>query len=278
MNIVQPTPYDVEYLRKAHPEIHPLHLEDVLSPMERPKIDDQDDYVFLVMHFPYWDPVLRLSRPREVDIIVGRRYLITVHDGTLKPINDLFDGAKHDQDVLHRLMGKGASHAFYEIIDLNIREIEENVFTANPRVIIRDIALIRRDVIALRRIIRQQVPILENLERRERPIIQEEMEDYFGDIADHMYRARDIIDENAEVIASLAETADALVSNRINDVMRILTVISVIMLPLTLISSIYGMNIGLPLQEHPQAFLFVNGMMIGIVVLMLAFFRFRNWL
>ena len=110
------------------------------------------------------------------------------------------------------------------------------------------------------------------------PIIHEEQEEYFGDIADHIYRARDIIDEDFEVIVSLAETADTLVGHRINEVMRILTVISVIMLPMTLISSIYGMNIGLPFKDHPAAFIIVTGTMISIVIVMLIYFRRRHWL
>lgn len=292
LNIVQPTSADVEALRQAYPLIHPLNLEDLMSPLERPKIDEDDSYLFVVMHFPLWDPRLRLSRAAEVDLIVGRGYIITIHDGTLKPLQSLFQQCESQPDLRERLMGRGSSHVFYVIIDqlvdyvfpilrkldANIRRIEEDIFTSDARAVIREIALLRRDAIALRRIIRQQVPIVEQLEHIEHPIILEEQEEYFGDIVDHLYKARDIIDEDFEVIGSLSDTADTLVSHRINEVMRILTVISVIMLPLTLISSIYGMNIGLPLEEHPNAFIIVSVVMMLVVVLMLAYFRRRNWL
>jgi magnesium transporter len=273
--------------------IHPLNLEDLLSPMERPKIDDDDNYIFLVMQFPVWDAAKRLSRPREVDMIVGRGYVVTVHDGTLKPLVQLWRQCQENPEALHNLLGRSASHAFYDIldklvdyffpilrkVDANIRAIEESIFTAEARTIIRDIALVRRDIIALRRIIRQQVPIMENLERKERPILQEELDEYFGDILDHLYKARDIIDEDYEIIAGLSETADTLINNRVNEVIRILTVISVIMLPLTLISSIYGMNISsLPFAQHEHSFLIVNGIMLLIAVGMLVYFRIRNWL
>lgn len=284
---------DVESLRRAYPYIHPLNLEDMISPMERPKIDDDDQYIFVVLHFPIWDSAKRLSRPREVDFIVGRGFVVTAHDGSLKPLVQLFRQCEENPEVLHKLLGKGASHAFYDIVDklvdyffpmlrkvdMNIRAIEESIFTADAGLLIRDIALVRRDIIALRRIIRQQVPIIENLERKERPIIQEELDEYFGDILDHLYKARDIIDENYEIIAGLAETADTLINNRVNEVIRILTVISVIMLPLTLISSIYGMNISLlPFADHPNSFWIVNGIMLLIAFGMLAYFRYRNWL
>jgi magnesium transporter len=152
------------------------------------------------------------------------------------------------------------------------------VFTADAREVIREIAVLRRDIIALRRIIRQQVPILQSLERMTHPIIQEELEDYFGDILDHLNRARDMIDEDYEIIASLSETADTLVSHRINGVIRVLTVFSVIMLPLTLLSSIYGMNINLPFADHQNAFLILSGIMVTIAIGMLLYFRMKKWL
>ena len=104
------------------------------------------------------------------------------------------------------------------------------------------------------------------------------MEEYFGDIVDHLFKLRDIADENFEIINSFADTADTLASYRINEVMRILTVISVIMLPLTLISSIYGMNIVLPFADSPHAFIITAGIMLIIALLMLYLFRRRQWL
>lgn len=291
-DIIKPTPEDVAILAREYPYIHPLNLEDLLSPIERPKIDEDEHYLFVVMHFPLWDAAQRLTRAREVDIVMGRGYVITLHDGSLKPLVNLWESCENDENVLKSLLGRGTSHAFYVIIDrlvdyvlpilrkvdANIRLIEEEIFTSNAREVIQDIALVRRDIIALRRIIRQQVPVLEHLEKTEHPILHEDLEEYFGDIVDHIYKARDIIDEDTEVISNLAETADILASHRINEVMRILTVISVIMLPLTLISSIYGMNIALPFDTHPNAFIIIFGAMFAMALAMLVYFRKRNWL
>ncbi len=293
INIERPDATDVEALRRIYPYIHPLNLEDVLSPIERPKIDDDPDYLFVVLLLPLWDAVSRLTRASEVDFFVGRGYVVTVHDGVLKPLERLFESCKDDEEARHKLLGSGASHAFYVMLDHlfdylfpilrrvdgNIHVIEDAIFTKDDRQIIRDIALLRRDIIALRRIIRQQVPILENLERVDRKIIHEDLDEYFGDIVDHLYRARDIIDEDAEIIAGLSDTADTLLSHRLNGVMRILTVFSVIMLPLTFISSVYGMNIsGLPFADHPQSFWIVNGFMLVTAAVMLIYFRRRKWL
>jgi len=293
INIVRATFDDVEQLRNTYPYFHPLNLEDVRSPLERPKIDEDEDYLFVVLQFPLWDTRKQLSTASEINIFIGRGYVITIHDGILKPVVDIFRKCQDDETFRERLLGRGANHAFYTIIDQlvdyifpilrkvdsNIRKIEEAIFTSDTRVIIQEIVLVRRDIIALRRIIRQQVPIIEQLENVDHPILHEDLEEYFGDIADHLHKARDIIDENYEIIVGLAETADTLASHRINEVMRILTVISVIMLPLTLVSSIYGMNIEhLPFAHHDNSFIIMSGLMVVIAILMLLYFRKRNWL
>ncbi len=292
INIIHPTPKDVEALHRIYPYIHPLNLEDILSSNERPKIDVYDDYIFIVMHFPSFDARARLTRPAEVEFLIGRGYVVTIHDGILKGLNELYDRCVVNSEEPGKFLNGSASHALYYLldhlvdhlfpilrhVDSNIRKIEENIFTSDAREIIREIAIQRRDIIALRRIIRQQVPVFQTLEKTDHAVIQEELEDYFGDILDHLYRGRDIIDEDYEIIVGLAETADTLVSHRINSVMRVLTVISVIMLPLTLLSSIYGMNINLPFADHPNAFLIVNGMMFTIAAAMLIYFRYKRWL
>lgn len=295
-NIVHPSPADVEMLRDVLPYVHPLNLEDIRSPMERPKIDEDEQYLFVVMHFPEFDRKKSLSRPREVDLILGRGYVVTIHDNALKPLSTLWQLCQEDEEQMMRLLGRGANHAFYTIIDqlvdyvfpilkkvdANIRRLEEEIFTQDTRQVIREISLVRRDIIALRRIIRQQVPIIEDFESVEHPILHEDLEEYFGDIADHLHKGRDIVDEQYEIIISLAETVDTLASHRINEVMRILTVISVIMLPLTLLSSVYGMNVPLPLtpefEQDPNAFWIIALLMVLISILMLLYFRRRHWL
>jgi magnesium transporter len=292
VNLVTPTPDDIRRLGEVYPYIHPLHLEDMLSPLERPKVDEDENYLFVVTHFPVWDPQNRLSRSSGIEFLVGRNVLITIHDGTLKPMVRLFAQYQQHEDEHTRLAGKGANDVFYMIVDQlvdyifpilnkvdgNLRAIEDSIFTADARQIVRDIALVRRDIIVLRRMIRHLVPIVENLAHTEHPIIREDLEEYFDDAVDHLYAARDIIDEDAEVIAGLADTTNTLVTHRLNDVMRVLTVISVIMLPLTLVSGIYGMNIELPLMEHPAAFIVLMMLMLFIAFSMLLYFRYRKWI
>ncbi len=292
IDIIHPSAADVEALHHRFPRFHPLNLEDIRSPIERPKLDQADAYLFLVMHFPRWDARHELSRPSEVDFFLCGDTVVTVHDGALKPLTAVFDACQNDDNERNGLLGRGAAHALHGLIDglvdyvfpiLNkvdqrVHAIEASLFESNARQVIQEIALLRRDIISLRRIIRGQIPIVQQLETCEHPILHERMEEYFGDIVDHLAKLRDIADENFEIINSFADTADTLASYRINEVMRILTVISVIMLPLTLISSIYGMNIVLPFADNPHAFIITAGIMLAIALLMLVLFRRRHWL
>lgn len=292
LNIAQPGAEDVASLRARFPYIHPLNLEDVLSQLERPKVDTDEQYLFVVLQFPVWDRDERISRAAEVNLILGRRFVVSMHDTTLKPLRQFFEECQNDEQQLRERLGRGAGFVFYSIIDRlvdycfpilrkvdrNVTRLEHSVFTEDARRIIREIAETRRDIIALRRIIRHQIPIVEELESSEHPLLHEDMEEYYGDIADHLYKALDILDENAEVIASLSETADRLVTHRTNEVVRILTVISVVLLPMTLISSIWGMNIDLPFSRSPAAFFILALLMLLIGLAMFWISRRHRWL
>jgi len=291
VNSVQPNADDMTYLRE-HFGFHPLDLEDCLSHIERPKIDEYDEYLFLVMHFPRYQADRQITRPSEIDFFIGPNFFVTVHDDSLKSLHQIWTACQEDVEERQRWMGKSAGRLFYNILDdivdhifpmLNkvgakISVIEENMFTSDMPDILQQISLVRRDVIALRRVIRPQVTIFQNLERKDRPYIQESLDVYFGDIADAYARANDIIEDYREVIEGLSATADSVTSYRTNEIMRILTVISVFMLPLTLIAGIYGMNVALPFGSSSYSFFYVTLFMLSVSALMLAYFRHRHWL
>ena len=291
-NIEGPKLEDIEVLKRNF-NFHPLNLEDCLSKIERPKIDEYEDHLFIVMHFPVFDEGQRVSRPSEVDFFIGANYLVTVHEGILKPIYQLFDDCQHYEQTRAKHMGRGASRLLYGVIDSlvdycfpildkvdnHIQAIEDEMFTADMRHIVQEISIVRRDIIALRRIIKPQIAIVTNLERKDRPFIREDLDVYFSDIVDHINKAWDILEDYREVIEGLSETSDSVSSYRINEVMRILTVISVIMLPLSLISGIYGMNVlFLPIAQSPFAFFVILGLMAAIAGGMLLYFKHRKWL
>ncbi len=291
INIVDPSQEDIEHLRRYYP-FHPLDLEDCLSSIERPKVDEYENYLFIVMHFPIYDPHARISRISEVDIFIGSGYLITLHNGELTPLLRLFEECHKDERARSKHMSRGAGQLLYGILDRTvdyvmriltqvgsrINQVEEKIFTEDMRYIVEEISVIRRDVIALRRIIKPQIGVVSNLERKDRPFIREGMEVYFGDIVDGFSRAWDELEDHREVIENLSSTSDSITSYRINETMRTLTVISVLLLPLTLLAGIYGMNISLPFDKQPYAFYGLIGTMVVIVVGLVVLFRKRKWM
>jgi magnesium transporter len=294
INIENPTPEDIAHLRRYYP-FHPLDLEDCLSDIERPKVDEYEDYLFIVMHFPVYDPDKRISRISELDVFIGSGYLITVHHGELKPLIDLFHECQRDERARIRHMSKGAGQLLYGILDRTvdyimrilgrvgerISEVEDRIFTEDMRYIVEAISSVRRDVIALRRIIKPQIAVISNLERKDRPFIREGMEVYFGDILDGFSRAWDELEDHREVIESLSATSESITSYRINETIRTLTVISLLLLPLSVVAGIYGMNVKLPFAQggqDPYTFYGILGIMAAMVIGLLVFFRWKKWI
>jgi magnesium transporter len=171
-----------------------------------------------------------------------------------------------------------AQFPMMQMFEYKVRALERNIFSERAADVVQKLALIRRDLITLQRIIRPQVLVLTELEQTNHHFFPDDIDDYFGDLTDHLSTIQDIIDENTEVIESLVDTVSTLSSIRINEVMRILTVISVIMLPLTLVAGIYGMNVPLPFQKTAYSFWVIMGSMLLISIGMLGFFSHKKWL
>ncbi len=292
VNIEKPTQREIEYLARNYP-FHPLDLDDCLSRIQRPKIDPYEDYLFMVFHFPVFNKQARVTTPSQVSIFLGEDYLITLHEGNLKPLTKFFKDCQMNEQTREESMSRSTGYLLYLILDRlvnycfpilnkigsNIEAVEEKVFTQDASESVYELSILRRDVISYRRIIKPQTEVLELLEQMDWPILKEDPEVYFGDLADHSRKIQDTLDDYKEVIEGLNDTNNTLSSFRINQIIRILTIVSTIMLPPTLIASIYGMNLkGLPLAGNPIAFVILIFLMVGIVVGMLTFFRVKRWI
>lgn len=291
LDVVQPGPEQVATLRERY-DFHPLHLEDVLSHLQRPKIDDnlEGGYIFIVLHFPVFDKVDRVSVPSEVDIFVGRDFVITLHDGKLKPLVRLVRAAG-DEQMRPALMGRGSGYLLYRIIetlvnacfpmlyrvDQHLDVIEAGIFQRNAQKMVEELSFVRRDIIAMRRIIRPNIAVMRSLEVRERTFLRVDEEEYFGDLSDGLSKAWDFLEEQKEIIEGLKDTLNNLTSHRINEEMKIFTLISVIFMPMTLIASILGMNVALPYDDHPMAFFGAVIVMLLLGTGMFIYFRYKNW-
>ena len=292
--IEKPNAQEVEYLAQ-HFHFHPLNLDDVMSRVQRPKIDEYDDHLFIVLHFPVFNKENRVTISSEVDIFIGEDYVVTIHcSGDLKPLAKFFKECSLAEETRRDHMSRSSSYLLYQILDRlvnycfpimnktmdNIDKVEDLIFARAVPETVREISLIRRDLISFRRVIRPQVSVVESLEQEDYPFFKEEQEIYFGDIADHIRKIWDGLEDCKEVVDGLAETSNWLTSHRIQEIMRVLTIVMALLAPGTLLASIYGMNIHLPGGQEssllPLSILFF--IMLAIAVAMLFFFRRRHWL
>ncbi len=293
LDIVQPGSEQIAQLRDDY-SFHPLHLEDVLSRLQRPKIDNNPEsggeYVFLVLHFPVFDKANRLSIVSELDIFAGSDYVITLHDGKLKPLLRMANLA-NDEKVQMQMMGGGSGYLLYRIIetlvsscfpmlyrvDQKLDNIEVNIFGRNVQAMVQELSLVRRDIIAMRRILKPNIPVVRSLEMRERTFLRLDEEVYFGDLTDGLSKLWDMLEEQKEIIEGLNATLDSLTSHRINEEMKIFTLISVIVLPMTLIASIFGMNVVIPFADSSFSLPISLFIMVVPAVAMYLYFRYKHW-
>jgi magnesium transporter len=291
VNIEKPTEQETEYLAQNY-AFHPLDLDDCLSRIQRPKIDQYKDYLFLVLHFPVFNKTARLTTPSQVSVFIGQNYLVTLHNGELKPLIKLFRECQIDEESRQEYLSQGSGFLLYRIIDRlvdyclpilnkissNIEEVEDSIFSERKRDTIKDISILRRDVIAFRRIIWPMRAVIGSLEPKIRRFTKMDLAVYFGDTIDHVDKIWDTLDAFKEIVEGLNDTYDSLASNRTNEVMRVLTIIATILLPITFVASIWGMNIPLPFQESDHPLIYVILIMAAIIAGMLLFFRRQRWI
>jgi magnesium transporter len=291
--IEKPTIAGVKYLGQHFP-FHPLNLDDILSRVQRPKIDEYEDYLFIVLHFPVFNKKSRITAPSEVDIFIGENYLITVHCGAdLKPLAKFFNECQLDERICQSYLSRSSGYLLYHILDRlvsycfpilnkvtdNIEKVEDLIFARPVPETVREISLMRRDLISFRRVIHPQIAVVEALEHEEYSFLKEEQEVYFGDIADHIRKIWDSLEDSKEAADGLVDTSNWLTSHNIQEVMRVLTIFMAVVMPVEVIASIEGSNL-LPESwlHNPTLFHLSFLVQLGVVAIMLLFLRRRRWI
>ncbi|MEA2457192.1 MAG: magnesium transporter [Thermoleophilaceae bacterium] len=291
INIERPGPVDQAWLEE-HFEFHALDYEDVRSRNQRPKIDEYDDYLFIVLHFPVFDKQVGRLNTGELDIFVGPDFLITMPNVPLQPVEYLFERCRTNEQARDELFSKGPGYLLYKIVDSSfdycfpmlrkignkLDRLEGDIFEGRFEEVVRDISNVKQEIINFRKIMRPQRPVLRDLERTKQRYIAEDMEVYFDDIIDASERIWDMLENYKEVVTALEDTNESLISHRLNDVLRVLTAFSVVLLPLTLIASIWGMNVHVPGEQSITAFWIIIVAMVLILGGTLGYFRYRRWL
>ena len=290
INIERPRPIERAWLEERF-EFHALDYEDVFSRNQRPKVDEYDDYLFVVLHFPRFDKQVGRLNAAELDVFVGSDFVVTLPNEPIQPLEYLFARCERDDELREQLFAKGAGYLLYKIVDdcvdasfpmlrkmgNKLERLEEDIFEGRSEEIVRDISNVKQEIINFRKIVRPQRAALRDLDRTRR-YVPESLEVYFDDIVDASERIWDMLENYKEVVEALESTNESVISHRVNDVLRVLTAISVVVLPLTLIASIFGMNVHVPGEGSIEAFWVLIGVMVGLLGGMLGYFRHRGWL
>ncbi len=290
VDLAAPTPDELSLLSDVF-HFHPLAVEDAVAEVHHPKIEAYDNYLYLILHGIDYRKSQTAFATHDTDFFLGSNYLVTIHDGQMRSVASVRDVCSRNEHVLaegpaalmHRIIDRMVDNYRPEVEELEkwLNELESEVF-ADPRPrLIREILDVKRDVTGLRRIALPQRDALGRLARREFPMISDELAYRFRDVYDSLVRIADEALIFQDRVTSILEAHLSFASHRLNEVMKVLTVITVIFMPLTLVAGIYGMNLKLPLVatiDDPRPFWWIVGGMLAAVGLMLAAFRRRGWI
>jgi len=291
VHIESPRSADRDWLEE-HFDFHPLDYEDVFSRNQRPKLDQYDDYVFIVLHFPLFDKDSGRILTAELDLFLGEDFLITMPNIPLPPLSAMFERYREKDDLREEVFSKGSGYLLYKIVDtgvdasfpmlrktaLKLERLEDDIFEGRSSEIVRELSDTKQEIINFRKIVRPQRAVLRDLERTKQRYLQEELEIYFDDISDAAERIWDTLENYKEVIEGLESTNEAVLSHQLNDSFRILTAASVVLLPLTLIASVFGMNVQFPGEGESITFYLILALMAVLLVALVILFRRRGWL
>jgi magnesium transporter len=273
---------------------HPLDIEDVVSKRQRPKIDEytEEGYLFGVLHFPVYDKAIQRLNAAELDFFVGQNYLVTFPTVELLPVTRLFRRCYEDVELRDQLFSKGSGYLLYHVLDdlfdycfpildkigHKLDSLEDALFEERAEDVVRDISNVKQEIISYRKIIKPERSTLRLLERQVERFLPEELELYFDDIVDAAERIWDLLDNYKEVVEALEDTNESVISHRQNRVLLLLTIVSVILLPLTLITGLFGMNVQFPGFDTARAFWIICGAMLLLAGGLIAFFHRKRWL
>lgn len=289
IDIEKPTESDVNYLGENF-NFHKLVLNEIVPDTIRTKVDIYDDYFYLVLHFPVFDKATRTTHSQELDILVNGNTIITLHKEMIIPLKAIFDKFNLYEEEKQKYISEtdGPAKLLYHLIDgllnscfpkldhisENIDKAEKAIFQDGEKNMIKEISIIKRDILDFRRAIKPQRQILESLETTINKFFGENYAPFFNDLLGHHMRIWDNLENYKELTESLESTNTTLFSSKLNETIRILTVFTALLMPISIIVGVFGMNVTVPFQNHPQGFIIVIS--IAVITILSIYFYFKK--
>ncbi|MGE5575772.1 MAG: magnesium/cobalt transporter CorA [Syntrophothermus sp.] len=268
---------------------HDLAIEDCLQEAPRAKVDDYEDYYFFVFH------ALRYSEGSdeeistiELDVFLGPNYVVTIHRRSLPSVGKIARQSETDLSLLSH----GPQYFLYRIVDsivddyfpildrigARIDELEDEIHINPAKEITEEFLALKRTILLIRKAVLPQMRVFATINGHYAFKIEEDLEPYFDDIGDNLDRIMDTTATYRDLVNGALDAYYLVVSNKTNEVVRVLTIISTIMMPLTYITGLIGMNVPIPFQDRPVAFWIITVLTLGLAVAMLAYFKRRKWI
>lgn len=293
VNITNPNKEAVHFLRDKY-NIAPPILKEFIPPIKRPKVENYKDYLFVVIHFPVFNPETRKTNSTELDILLFRNTLITSHCNLFPELKKVFDRCEKDPMARDYYMQQDAVCTIYLILDKlidtrmpmldhiddHIDEIEERMFVDDERRLLQEIAYVKHDIIGFRKAMKPQRTVLESLSRATPKISPRDYQREITEVIGSNIKVWNTLENHKEMIEALEQTNESIFSHKLNDTMKILTAFSVMVLPLTLIASIFGMNTvdGMPLMQNRYGFWVILFIMFTVSLFSFLFFKYKRWI
>ncbi|MDZ7798129.1 MAG: magnesium transporter CorA family protein [Patescibacteria group bacterium] len=295
VNISEATKGEIDFLRNNF-NFHPLDLEDCLVSGQRPKIEKYEDYIFLVLIFPVYNRETREIEPSEINFFIGHNLIITIHDTKLPPVNELYEKCQTDDEDSQRLLSHGSSYLLYEMLDkllsycypmldhisIDIRTIEKQIFAGYERKNLSELLITRRNITDFRKIMQAHKNTLKKLAAviKDRNFsTSSKIKIYYNDLIELSKEIWDHLGGFKEAIETLQDTNESLISNRLNDIMKTFTTMSVVIFVMTLVATLFGIGApGTPFLNLPWAFWLILMLLIVVAMGMWQYFKKRKYL
>ncbi|MDQ3069571.1 MAG: magnesium/cobalt transporter CorA [Acidobacteriota bacterium] len=289
VDLAAPTPEEGRLLSDVF-HFHELAVEDAMSAIHHPKIESYDKYLYLILHGIDFSASTEGFATHDIDFFLGPNYLVTVHDGTSRSVAEQYSVCLRNAHaigegpagLLHRIVDALVDHYRPEVERLEgcVDELETRVFEHPEQNPIRELIQIKKDLASLRRVTLPQRDAVSRLARREFAQIPESVTWRMRDVYDHLVRLSEESVVLHDRVASLVDAFLSAQSNRLNQVMKLMTVIATIFMPLTVLTGMFGMNVDLPVfpgGERAQ-FWWITAIMVAVMGVMLTMFRRRRWI
>ena len=284
----EPTEEEADLLKSVF-QFHPLAIEDCLHRFQRPKVDEYPEYLFLILHAVGPSGQGRRHKIAEFDVFLGGNYLVTFHLDKLKFVEEAYKDYDSSSNLAQRGIGfllyrllRGLIDEYFPVLDKvesRLEAIERRVFVAPNQRLLSEAFELRHNILSIRKSLSPQREILNLILRKDKPFINEANRIYFMDAYDHILRLFDLVDNYHDLLSSVLDAYLSSTSNRMNEIMKVLTIITTIMMPLSVIAGIYGMNFKyMPELNVPWAYPVVLGVMALITAGMLWYFRWKKWI